>query len=104
MTFYEEPSQYWKTALSDLQGSWGTLREIVAKHHPFPEWERVLFHIDEGTSWESVRNLKDMEKALLLIQNIVAQFDVPDEVNEWVEIVTNNLDDVFEAMEEGEIE
>ena len=104
MTFYEEPSQYRKTALSDLQGSWESLREIVVNARPFPEWERVLFHIDEGMSWENVRNLKNMQKALLLIQNITAHFDVPDEVSEWVEVVTNNLEEVFEAMEKGEIE
>ncbi len=104
MTFYEEPSQYRKTALSDLQGSWENLRKIVVNARPFPEWERVLFHIDEGMSWENVRNLKNMQKALLLIQNITVQFDVSDGVSEWVEVVTNNLDEVFEAMEKGEME
>jgi len=104
MTFYEEPSHYQKTALSDLQGSWGILREMVVKHRPFPEWNRLLFHIDEGMSWESVRNLENMQKALLLTQNITAQSGVPDEIKEWVERVTKNLDNVFEAMEKGEIE
>jgi hypothetical protein len=52
MSFQEEPTGYDKTALSDLQGAWQNLRDTVVEKHPFPEWERLLFHIDEGMSWE----------------------------------------------------
>jgi hypothetical protein len=55
-----------------LQGSWGNLRKIVVNARPFPDWEIVWFHIDEGMGWENVRNLK--------------------------------IDEVFEAMEKGEVE
>lgn len=84
MTFYKEPKHYEKTVVSDLQGAWGNLREAVVDARPFPESERLLFHIDEGMSWESVRNLDSMRKTLLLIQNIAAQSKVPDEVAEWI--------------------
>jgi len=52
-------------------------------------------------SWESVRNLEQMRKTLLLIQNIAAQSEVPDEVTEWIQIVREDLDEVFIAIEEG---
>ncbi|NOY12518.1 MAG: hypothetical protein GXP51_02165 [Deltaproteobacteria bacterium] len=103
MPFFTEPAAYHKTALSDLQGAWQNLRDAVVEHHPFPEWERLLFHIDEGMSWESVRDLKHMRKILLLVSNLVALDDVPQAVREWAAEVQNDLDEVFEALAEGEI-
>lgn len=102
MAFHEEPTQYNKTALSDLQGAWGNLRKAVVDAVPFPEWRRLLFHIDEAMSWESVRNLESMRKTLLLIQNIVNQSDCPDKVREGVEMVRDDLDEVLQAIAEGE--
>ncbi len=98
MKFYEEPPCYAKTILSDLQGSWGNLRQAVVEHHPFPGSDRLLFHIDEGMSWESVRNLSQMRNTLLLIQNLAHTNQVPDEVMEWIEDVEETLK---EALEEG---
>ncbi|MFZ0254083.1 MAG: hypothetical protein WAN46_00200 [Gammaproteobacteria bacterium] len=43
-----------------------------------------------------------MRKTLLLIQNIVNQSDCPDEVREGVEMVRDDLDEVFQAIAEGE--
>ncbi len=103
MPFYKEPKGYAKTALSDLQGAWENLREVVAESIPFPEWKRLLFHIDDAMSWESVRNLQQMRKTLLLIRNITAQAEVPEEVREWIGTVEENLDEVLKAIEEGEI-
>ena len=57
MAFEKEPGSYEKTVLSDLQGAWQNLRDEVVEEAGFPNWERVLFHIDEAMSWESVRNL-----------------------------------------------
>ena len=62
MAFHTEPPHYMKTVLSDLQGAWENLRDAVVHAHPFPESDRLLFHIDEGMSWESVRNLENMKK------------------------------------------
>jgi len=91
MAFHTEPPYYMKTALSDLQGAWENLRDAVVQTHPFPESDRLLFHIDEGMSWENVRNLENMRKALLLIRNMAAQSEVPDDVSEGVENVPSHL-------------
>ena len=103
MAFYTEPTHYKKTALSDLQGAWENLRDVVVEARPFPDWERLLFHIDEGMGWESVRNLEGMRKALLLIQNIAAQSSVSAEVSEGIEVVRENLEEVFAAIAQGEV-
>lgn len=103
MTFHTEPPYYMKTALSDLQGAWGNLRDAVVQAHPFPDSNRLLFHIDEGMSWENVRNLENMNKALLLSRNIAAQSEVPDDVSEWVKMVGEDLERVFAAIAEGKI-
>lgn len=103
MTFYTEPKGYRKTALSDLQGAWQNLRDEVVEARPFPGWDKLLFHIDEGMTWESVRNLEQMRKTLLVIHNMAAQTEVPDDVAEWIRIVRDDLDEVFAALAEGEI-
>jgi hypothetical protein len=90
-----------KTALSDLQGAWQNLRDAVVEAHPFAESGRLLFHIDEGMSWENVRDLDSMRKTLVLIRNITAQSQVPDQVSEWVEMVWETLEKVFAAVAKG---
>lgn len=96
MKFHEEPSHYERTIISDLQGAWENLRHAVADSPPFPESQRLLFHIDEAMSWESVRNLSQMRKALLLIQNIARTNQMPDEVIEGVEEVVDILKEIPE--------
>ena len=104
MKFETEPTGYVKTALSDLQGSWENLRSAVVENFGFPDSEKLLFHIDEAMSWESVRNLKKMKSTLLLIQNIVAQIESPKEVLEWVSGVRESLEVTVKAIEEGRAE
>jgi hypothetical protein len=103
MSFYTEETGYKKTALSDLQGAWENLLEEVAQTGPFPESDRLLFHIHEAMSWESVRNLEHMGKVLLVIQNIATQAEVPEGVIEWVRMVRESYEEVIEALKEGEI-
>ena len=103
MPFYKEQSGYIKTALSDLQGAWQILRNSVMEAHPFPESPRLLFHIDEGMSWENVRQLVNMRNILLLIRNISAKAKVPDEISQNIEIVAEDLEEVFTAIEKGEV-
>jgi hypothetical protein len=103
VTFYTEPTGYTKTVLSDLQGAWQNLRDTVVEAYPFPESGRLLLYIDEGMSWENVRNLDNMRKALLLTRNIAVQSKVPDEVFEWIETVRANVDEVFAAIAEGKV-
>lgn len=102
MPFYKEPPGYNKTALSDLQGAWSLLREVVSDAHPFPESHRLLFHIDEGMSWENVRDLGSMRNTLLLIRNIAINANAPDGVLMQIEAVSEDLDEVFAAIAEGE--
>ena len=97
MTFYEEPTHYEKTVISDLQGAWENLRRTVVEHHPFPESERLLFHVDEGMSWESVRDLSQMRKTLLLIQNLCNVNSVATEVTECVDEVINILKEILQS-------
>ncbi|MGC9519230.1 MAG: hypothetical protein ACP5FP_06190 [Desulfuromonadaceae bacterium] len=103
MPFMTEPTAYDKTALSDLQGAWHILREAVVEHPPFTDQARLLFHIDEGMSWENVRNLRNMKNILLLIRNIVAQVDADPELREQTDLVRVALDEVFKALAEGDI-
>jgi hypothetical protein len=93
--FHTEPPGYEKGAWSDLQGAWGNLRQAVVDAMPFPGAERLLFHIDEGMSWESVREPEKMRKALLLVHNIAVQAKAPGEVLEWIKMVREDLDEVI---------
>jgi hypothetical protein len=103
MPFIKEQSSVFKSALSDLQGSWQILRDEVVMCHPFQNSDRLLFQIDEAMSWESVRNLEYMRKTLLIIHNIAVQAKAPTEVIESIGYVQQNLEEVFEAISEGEI-
>jgi len=101
MPFETEPAGYEKTILSDLQGAWINLRAAVVENFGFPDSERMLFHIDEGMSWESVRNLRKMESALLLIRNISMQTEMPNEVDVWIKDVGRNLAEALSEVAEG---
>lgn len=103
MSFYEEPTGYVKTVLSDLQGSWQNLRRIVVEHGPFPECQRLLFHIDEAMSWECVRDLDAMRRTLLLIINIATQAKAPNEIMEWIKDVHILLDETIAAVKSGRV-
>lgn len=73
------------------------------EHAGFSDWERVLFHIDEGMSWESVRNLRYMRKCLLLVQNILIQGEVPNDVTSCLDEVNELMDEALLAPKEVEI-
>lgn len=102
MTFITEPAGYIKTAVADLQGSWGNLRRVVEENFGFPDSDKLLFLIDEAMSWESVRNLNSMKQTFMLVQNIALQKETPDEVTEWIDDVRESLDAAFEAIANGE--
>ena len=95
MAFSTESSGYEKTILSDLQGAWILLRESVVDTVGFDGWDRVLFHIDEAMSWESVRNLGGMPPLLLIIRNLCLQGAAPGEVMENIEAVHGILQEVL---------
>ena len=100
MGFHTEPDGYERTALSDLQGAWENLREAVVKAHPFLNSDRLLFHIDEGMSWESVRDLDRMHKALLLVRNLATR-NGNDDVVFWIEHVQECMDEVVATIAHG---
>jgi hypothetical protein len=102
MGFPTEPTSYEKTALSDLQGAWINLRAAVVNSFGFPDSDKLLFHIDEAMSWESVRNLERMKSTLLLVQNVISQSDTPAEIKECLADVRESQEEVFLAIEEGE--
>jgi hypothetical protein len=77
MAFEKEPASYVKTVLSDLQGAWQNPRDEVVAEAGFPNWEQVLFHIDETMSWESVRNLQTMHNCLVLVRTLLGQDEEP---------------------------
>jgi len=102
MSFYKEPTGYQKTIVSDLQGAWENLREAVAENPGFKDWDRLLFHIDDAMSWESVRDLDRMKATFTVIRNIAAQTDIPDEPADWIQQVSSILDKVLEKIRGGE--
>jgi len=102
MGFQTEPTGYAKTALSDLQGAWISLRDAVVEDYGFPDSDKLLFHIDEAMSWKSVRNLERMKSTLLLVQSIISQSDTPEVIKECLGDVRESLEEVFLAVKEGE--
>ena len=88
--------------MSDLQGAWGNLREVVAENTGFDNCDRLLFHIDEAMSWESVRDSDRMKPTLTVIRNIAAQTDIPDAPAHWIQEVSSILDKVLEKIWNGE--
>jgi hypothetical protein len=95
MPFPTESSGYEKTILSDLQGAWTLLRESVVETGGFDGIDRVLLHIDEAMSWESVRNLGRMQPLVLIIRNRCLQGKAPEEVMENIEQVHDILQEVL---------
>ena len=69
----------------------------------FNGWDGALFHIDEVMGWESVRNLRQMHRSLILVRNILQQADVPDGVAGCLEAVSELMDETLEALSNGEI-
>jgi hypothetical protein len=96
VAFLTESSGYEKTILSDLQGAWILLRESVVETDGFEGWDRVLFHIDEAMSWESVRNLDRMPPLLLIVRNLCLQGGAPSEVMENIRELHDILHEVLE--------
>ncbi len=101
MIFYQEEHSYSKTALSDLQGAWSNLREEVVNNHPFEHSGRLLFHIDEAMSWESVNNLKHMGDIILLVHNIAIRSKTPAEVVWCIKQVQDEFAAVLDDIGDG---
>jgi hypothetical protein len=72
------------------------LRESVVDTKGFDGWDRVLFHIEEATSWETVRNLNRMPPLLLIIRNLCSQGKGPGEVMESIDEINDILKEVLQ--------
>lgn len=103
MVFYQEPAHYEKTILSELQGAWGLLREAVIQEHETKDCSRLLFHIDEAMSWESVRNIEHMKDTFVLVQSIAQQTGVSDETTELLDDIRDILYEVLDEIKKGKI-
>lgn len=103
MTFFTEPTGYNKTILSDLQGAWENLRELVVGHSGLEGGEPMLFHIDEAMSWETVRNLQTMKPLLTLIRNIALQSKAPEDIQQAIEDISEILDEVLQTHDTGNL-
>jgi len=101
MTFFTEPTGYEKTILSDLQGAWGCLRDAVVEQAGFPGWDRMLFHIDEAMSWETVRHLERMGPLVVLIRNLAVQGQAAEEIMELLEDINDILGEIDEMQRQG---
>lgn len=101
MNFFTEPLGYEKTILSDLQGAWECLREAAVEHAGFEGWERVLFHIDEAMSWETVRHLERMRPLLVLIRNRAMQGSAPVAVIDSIADISGILEEVEQGLKQG---
>jgi hypothetical protein len=100
MAFDTESTGYEKTILSDLQGAWNNFRDAVADNAGFEGWEKVLFHTDEAMSWETVRNLRSMPPLVLVIRNLCAQGDAPEDVIFWLNEIHELLQRTLEKLPE----
>ena len=104
MSFNQEPTGYIKTAISDLQGSWENLKDSVVENFGFPDSDKLIFHVHEGMSWESVRNLDKMKKTIVLITNIANQTQTPSDVMFWINDVHESFQEAIDAISEGKAE
>jgi hypothetical protein len=101
MAFEPTPIGYTKGILSDLQGAWGCLRQAVVAMSPSEIQHKLIFHIDEAMSWESVRDLKHMRKTLVLITNIAKQAVLNKEINEWLDDIYETLNEILAEIKSG---
>jgi hypothetical protein len=99
INFYQEPTHYEKSIVSDLQGAWEVLKDEVIKEHESKDRSRLLFHVNEAMSWESVRDFSQMRNTLVLVQSIAQQTNVSDEIMVLIEDVREILYDVLDETQ-----
>ena len=97
MSFFTEPPGYEKTILSDLQGAWECLRSTIAEQAGFDGSDKMLFHIDEAMSWETVRHLERLEPLVVLIRNLALQGNAPSQVIEEIDDLSEILFEVLKS-------
>ena len=103
MAFFEEPTGYEKTILSDLQGAWSNLRQSVVENAGFQGWERMLFHIDEAMSWEVVRHLERMKPQLILVRNLATRVQLSEEIMQEIEDISEIMHEALKTHPHGKV-
>jgi hypothetical protein len=68
----------------------------VVRAAGFEGGDRMLFHIDEAMSWETVRHLERMEPLVVLIRNLAQQGRAPQAVTEAISEVADLLKEVYQ--------
>jgi hypothetical protein len=61
----------------------------------FAGWERLLWHVDEAMSWETVRDLRRMRPLIVLIRNLAIQSQVPQAIWDEIETIAELLDEIL---------
>jgi hypothetical protein len=101
MTFHIEPKGYVYGILSDLQGAFSCLRDAIIHLLESEISHRLLFHLNEAISWESVRDLSRMKNAFLLVENTIVQQGITDEIAELANDISAMLDEIFDDIRSG---
>ena len=99
MSFFTEPAGYEKTILSDLEGAWAWLKTTVIEHAGFAHWDKVIFHINEAMSWETVRHIERMAPLVLLIRNLAVHGNAPEEIINQINELDGLLKEVYQALD-----
>ena len=99
--FNTTPQYYTKTIISDLQGSWECLKDVVI-HEYAEDCAELIFHINEAMSWESVRDLNYMQKTLIIIRNLLQEKGNRGEVFDIIEDLSEQLKEIFAMIQHGE--
>jgi len=99
--FNTTPESYTKTIISDLQGSWECLKNVVI-HEYEEDCNELIFHINEAMSWESVRDLNHMQKIFIIIRNLLQEKGNRGEVFDIIEDLSEQLKEIFAIINNGE--
>lgn len=86
-----EGSQNLAMLLDDLQNAWGCLQESVLYGVPSEYQSMLLNQINEGTRWDKVYDLSQMQKTFQEFTAMVQQINVDSEVKVWIRNIQSTL-------------
>lgn len=73
------------------------MRTTITEQAGFEGWDKLLFHIDEAMSWETVRHIERMEPLLVLIRNLALQGNTPPQVIEEIDEISEILAEIMKG-------